>query len=113
MVHPANFAGTAFTADSERALVSLERIAKTDAGTLLPGHGEPWRGGAERAVDEARRTLIVIHPPSGRGPYSITGAERPAEHGPPSALGSESAKKRINTRRKAPKIEAVGRGNAK
>lgn len=43
------------TADSERALASLDRIARTGAGTLLPGHGEPWRGGAEAAASEARR----------------------------------------------------------
>ena len=43
------------TADSERALASLERIARSGAGTLLPGHGEPWRGGAEAAASEARR----------------------------------------------------------
>ena len=38
------------TADSERALASLDLLASTGAGTLLPGHGEPWTGGAERAV---------------------------------------------------------------
>jgi glyoxylase-like metal-dependent hydrolase (beta-lactamase superfamily II) len=43
------------TADSERALASLDLLAGTGAGTLLPGHGEPWTGGAERAVQEARR----------------------------------------------------------
>src|SRR5918992_479699 len=43
------------TADSERSLASLERIARTGAGTLLPGHGEPWWGGAEPAASEARR----------------------------------------------------------
>jgi glyoxylase-like metal-dependent hydrolase (beta-lactamase superfamily II) len=47
------------TADSERALASLERIARTGAGTLLPGHGEPWMGGAERAVEEARRVGVL------------------------------------------------------
>jgi glyoxylase-like metal-dependent hydrolase (beta-lactamase superfamily II) len=41
------------TADSERALASLDRIARSGAGTLLPGHGEPWRGGAESAASEA------------------------------------------------------------
>src|SRR5215208_2823177 len=43
------------TADSERALASLDRLAGTGAGTLLPGHGEPWTDGAEQAVKEARR----------------------------------------------------------
>jgi glyoxylase-like metal-dependent hydrolase (beta-lactamase superfamily II) len=47
------------TADSERALASLERLAGTGAGTLLPGHGEPWTGGAERAVREARRAGVL------------------------------------------------------
>lgn len=47
------------TADSERALASLERLASTGAGTLLPGHGEPWTGGAERAVQEARRVGVL------------------------------------------------------
>jgi len=47
------------TADSERALASLERIARTDAGTLLPGHGEPWRAGAERAAGEAMRVGVI------------------------------------------------------
>ena len=47
------------TADSERALASLERLAGTGAGTLLPGHGEPWTGGAELAVREARRAGVL------------------------------------------------------
>jgi glyoxylase-like metal-dependent hydrolase (beta-lactamase superfamily II) len=47
------------TADSERALASLERIARTGVGTLLPGHGEPWRDGAESAVGEARRVGVL------------------------------------------------------
>jgi glyoxylase-like metal-dependent hydrolase (beta-lactamase superfamily II) len=44
----------AATADSEQALVSLERIAATVATTLLPGHGEPWREGAADAARQAR-----------------------------------------------------------
>ena len=47
------------TADSERALASLERIARTGARTLLPGHGEPWRGGVEQAAGEARRVGVL------------------------------------------------------
>jgi glyoxylase-like metal-dependent hydrolase (beta-lactamase superfamily II) len=47
------------TADSERALASLERLAGTGVGTLLPGHGESWTGGAERAVQEARRAGVL------------------------------------------------------
>jgi glyoxylase-like metal-dependent hydrolase (beta-lactamase superfamily II) len=47
------------TADSERALASLERLSGTGVETLLPGHGEPWTGGAERAVQEARRVGVL------------------------------------------------------
>ena len=49
----------AATADSERALASLGLLAGTGAGTLLPGHGEPWTGGAESAVREARRVGVL------------------------------------------------------
>ena len=44
----------AATADSERALRSLDALAATGATTLLPGHGEPWRDGAAAAVEAAR-----------------------------------------------------------
>ena len=47
------------TADSARALASLERLARTGAGTLLPGHGEPWREGAEKAASEASRVGAI------------------------------------------------------
>jgi len=47
------------TADSERALASLERLANAGVGTLLPGHGEPWTDGAERAVQEASRVGVL------------------------------------------------------
>ncbi|TPW78156.1 MBL fold metallo-hydrolase [Schumannella soli] len=53
-VGPRIVAGTA-TADSALALRSLSAIAATRATTLLPGHGEPWRGRAEDAVAIARR----------------------------------------------------------
>ena len=49
----------AATADSERALASLEPLARTGASTLLPGHGEPWTGGVEGAVEEARRVGVL------------------------------------------------------
>ncbi|MBA2476100.1 MAG: MBL fold metallo-hydrolase [Actinobacteria bacterium] len=42
------------TANSPQALLSLDRIAETGAGTLLPGHGDPWRGGASEAARLAR-----------------------------------------------------------
>jgi glyoxylase-like metal-dependent hydrolase (beta-lactamase superfamily II) len=45
----------AATADSAQNLASLDRIAETGATHLLPGHGEPWHGGAEEAVALARR----------------------------------------------------------
>jgi glyoxylase-like metal-dependent hydrolase (beta-lactamase superfamily II) len=51
---PRIVAGAA-TADSERALRSLDALAATGAGTVLTGHGEAWRGGAEAAAEEARR----------------------------------------------------------
>lgn len=41
------------TADSAKALASLDRVAATGAGTLLPGHGEPWAAGAEEAARQA------------------------------------------------------------
>ena len=44
----------AATADSERALASLDRLAKTGARTVLTGHGEPWTHGVESAVARAR-----------------------------------------------------------
>ena len=44
----------AATADSERALSSLDALARTQASTLLVGHGEPWRAGAEAAASRAR-----------------------------------------------------------
>src|SRR3954454_20551361 len=40
---PRIIAGAA-TADREQALVSLDAIRSTGARTLLPGHGDPWRG---------------------------------------------------------------------
>jgi glyoxylase-like metal-dependent hydrolase (beta-lactamase superfamily II) len=49
----------AATADPERAFGSLDALARTEAPVLLPGHGEPWRGGAEAAVVEARRAGIA------------------------------------------------------
>ena len=43
------------TADSAQALQSLDAIAATGVGTVLTGHGEPWRRGAATIADEARR----------------------------------------------------------
>ena len=44
----------AATADSDRNLRSLDALAETGAGTVLVGHGEPWTGGVEDAVQRAR-----------------------------------------------------------
>lgn len=44
----------AATADSAQALDSLTLLAQTGASVVLPGHGEPWREGAERAVTIAK-----------------------------------------------------------
>jgi glyoxylase-like metal-dependent hydrolase (beta-lactamase superfamily II) len=41
--------------DSAQNLASLDRIADSGASRLLPGHGDPWRGRAEDAVEIARR----------------------------------------------------------
>jgi glyoxylase-like metal-dependent hydrolase (beta-lactamase superfamily II) len=43
----------AATADVGEAHRSLSRIAETGAGLLLPGHGEPWPGGAADAAAQA------------------------------------------------------------
>ena len=51
---PRIIAGAA-TADSGLALRSLDALAATGAGTVLPGHGEPWNSGVASAVEEARR----------------------------------------------------------
>src|SRR3954447_3488065 len=51
---PRIVAGAA-TADSKRALDSLGALAGLDAGSVLSGHGEPWRGGTAEAVRLARQ----------------------------------------------------------
>lgn len=43
-----------FTADEERAAESLEGLGGLGEITLLPGHGDPWRGKAAEAVRLAR-----------------------------------------------------------
>jgi len=52
---PQIIAGAA-TADSEKALASLDELVALDTGstTLLPGHGEPWTRGIAEAVEQAR-----------------------------------------------------------
>jgi glyoxylase-like metal-dependent hydrolase (beta-lactamase superfamily II) len=44
----------AATANPARALRSLDALAATGASLLLPGHGDPWSGGAEEAARQAR-----------------------------------------------------------
>ncbi len=43
-----------FTADPEAALASLDRLSDLQAGLVLPGHGEPWRGGLTTAIQLVR-----------------------------------------------------------
>jgi glyoxylase-like metal-dependent hydrolase (beta-lactamase superfamily II) len=50
---PRIVAGAA-TADSALNLASLDALAATGAQLVLPGHGEPWTGGAAEAVRLAR-----------------------------------------------------------
>lgn len=50
---PRIVAGAA-TADSALALASLDALADTGAAVVLPGHGDPWTGGARDAVAAAR-----------------------------------------------------------
>jgi glyoxylase-like metal-dependent hydrolase (beta-lactamase superfamily II) len=45
----------AATADPERAGRSLTAIAETSARTVLPGHGAPWKEGADAIAEGARR----------------------------------------------------------
>lgn len=42
-----------FHVDDNQMRRSLERVAKLDAGLLLPGHGEPWKGRPDQAVQLA------------------------------------------------------------
>jgi len=50
---PQIVAGAA-TADSTRALASLDSLSATGAKTVLPGHGSTWGVGVESAVEQAR-----------------------------------------------------------
>lgn len=43
------------TEDADLALQSLDILSATGAETVLPGHGEPWPHGVERAAEIARR----------------------------------------------------------
>ncbi|HYF27593.1 MAG TPA: MBL fold metallo-hydrolase [Baekduia sp.] len=50
---PCIVAGAA-TADSERALASVDHLATLDAAVALTGHGPPWTGGLAEAAARAR-----------------------------------------------------------
>jgi glyoxylase-like metal-dependent hydrolase (beta-lactamase superfamily II) len=43
-----------FTADAGQAVESLSRIESIEAGLILPGHGDEWRGGVSAAVAAVR-----------------------------------------------------------
>jgi len=47
-----------FVEKLDGALESLARVEATGAGTVLPGHGEPWRDGVAAAVAQARRRTV-------------------------------------------------------
>ena len=49
----------AATADPDRASASLDALAATGARTVLCGHGEPWRDGAEAIVAAARAAPLA------------------------------------------------------
>ena len=42
-----------FNESSEQALTSLSRLQDVEAETILFGHGDPWRGGPQAAVEAA------------------------------------------------------------
>jgi glyoxylase-like metal-dependent hydrolase (beta-lactamase superfamily II) len=44
-----------FVKDADSAMESLGVLAGTNADTVLPGHGEPWRHGVKSAVEIAQR----------------------------------------------------------
>ena len=48
-----------FTADPVEALASLDRLADIDAGLVLPGHGQAWRGGVAAAVAAVREAAAA------------------------------------------------------
>ncbi|MFV1969411.1 MAG: MBL fold metallo-hydrolase [Acidimicrobiia bacterium] len=45
----------AFNKNSAQALESLEHMHGLDVSTVLPGHGEPWKGGLASAIVEAKK----------------------------------------------------------
>ena len=47
------------SANSRQTLRSLDRLEETGATTVLPGHGEPWRGGVGEACQRARAAGVA------------------------------------------------------
>ncbi|QGU07496.1 putative metallo-hydrolase YflN [Corynebacterium occultum] len=45
---------SAATKDTRQALAALDVLVDTGATTVLPGHGDPWAHGVDKAVDRAR-----------------------------------------------------------
>jgi glyoxylase-like metal-dependent hydrolase (beta-lactamase superfamily II) len=43
-----------FNEDREQARASLKRFEGLEAETMLFGHGDPWTGGLEQALDQSR-----------------------------------------------------------
>jgi glyoxylase-like metal-dependent hydrolase (beta-lactamase superfamily II) len=55
--------------NSALAFESLARLENLEAATMLPGHGEPWKGGVKQAVELARATAREwVKPNVGRIP---------------------------------------------
>jgi glyoxylase-like metal-dependent hydrolase (beta-lactamase superfamily II) len=48
-----------FTADPVQAVASLDRLVDIEAGLVLPGHGQPWRGGVAAAVAAVRESAAT------------------------------------------------------
>lgn len=47
-----------FNANSQEALESLNELRGNNAEWILPGHGEPWRGSVDAAIDLAHHTGV-------------------------------------------------------
>jgi glyoxylase-like metal-dependent hydrolase (beta-lactamase superfamily II) len=45
----------AFNRSSSQALESLDRMHGLDVSAVLPGHGEPWKGGLASAIVQAQK----------------------------------------------------------
>jgi glyoxylase-like metal-dependent hydrolase (beta-lactamase superfamily II) len=48
-----------FTADPSTALASLDRLRGLDARLVLPGHGQPWTGGIDAAIERVRADAVT------------------------------------------------------